>query len=133
MHLTSLRCANAHMTLGSSSPFRPPRASPSYNVPRPANMAYDDFDRNSRRLIHLRVVNVLKHWIEKYSSDFFDPKSADGFSQLAYDVARFARNILHADNPTHARMILQVLGRLVWLRILAPAVPLRWTCVAVVR
>ncbi|KCV67727.1 hypothetical protein H696_05835 [Fonticula alba] len=83
-----------------------------YNVPRPANMAYDDFDRNSRRLIHLRVVNVLKHWIEKYSSDFFDPKSADGFSQLAYDVARFARNILHADNPTHARMILQVLGRL---------------------
>ena len=40
-----------------------------YHVPRPVNAAFEDFERNIKRPIQLRVCNVLKQWIEKVSVD----------------------------------------------------------------
>ena len=83
----------------------------SYAVPRPRDTAYEDFERNIRRPIQLRVSNFLKQWMEKQSSDFLDAPGK--LSALGHQVDDFVRDVLSEDDPKVAKPLVGTLNKLV--------------------
>lgn len=83
-----------------------------YYVPVPKGMAYEDFERNVRRPIQLRVVNFLKQWLEKYSKDFYQDKH-ENLSEVGKEVLKFAREVLAVDDPKLAKQIISLFQKLV--------------------
>lgn len=81
-----------------------------YHVPRPVNAAFEDFERNIKRPIQLRVCNVLKQWIEKHSSDFLEGES---LAPWANQVIRFIRDVLAPDDTKLAKQLLNTMEKLV--------------------
>jgi hypothetical protein len=100
-----------------------------YLVPRPRGAAYEDYERNVRRPIQLRVVNFLKQWAERPGSELgaasgsssssgggSSSGSGSGDSRLSVvgnRMVAFARTIVAEDEPKLARQLLTSLGRLV--------------------
>jgi hypothetical protein len=80
-----------------------------YHVPRPVNTAYEDFERNIKRPIQLRVCNVIKQWIEKHSSDFLD---GGKLAPFAKEILKFIREIVAPDDSKLAKQLLNTVEKL---------------------
>ena len=78
----------------------------SYSVPRLRDVAYEDFERNMRRPIQLRVFNFLKQWIEKQGTERLE----------GHKVDEFARTTLALDDPKLAKQLLGTISKLVRVR-----------------
>eukprot|EP01102_Stenamoeba_stenopodia_P018147 TRINITY_DN661_c1_g1_i1.p1 TRINITY_DN661_c1_g1~~TRINITY_DN661_c1_g1_i1.p1 ORF type:complete len:1017 (+),score=351.00 TRINITY_DN661_c1_g1_i1:339-3389(+) len=66
-----------------------------YNTPPPPGVAPESWERDKQIPIRLRVVNVLRHWLQKFNSDFrVDPALLNrlkGFVEEAADTGKMQR------------------------------------------
>ena len=86
----------------------------SYSVPRLRDVAYEDFERNMRRPIQLRVFNFLKQWIEKQGTELLEGPGR--LSVIGHKVDEFARTTLALDDPKLAKQLLGTISKLVRVR-----------------
>ena len=82
-------------------------------MPRPRDAAYEDFERNIRRPIQLRVFNFLKQWVEKQGTELLDGPGQ--LSALGRQISEFARTTLAEDDPKLAKQLIGSIGKLVGL------------------
>ena len=83
-------------------------------MPRPRDTAYEDFERNIRRPIQLRVFNFLKQWTEKQGTELLDGPGQ--LSSVGKQIDDFARTILAEDDPKLAKQLLGSINKLVRAR-----------------